>query len=623
MSTAPLSWQTPFALSPRQKDLLDQARWLLGYALVVQTAFQYLLKAYSEVLEIVLFLTIVGGFVAATFLLQGGRGLLELVTKTWTQRLGALFLAALALTWLWGDDSPRTALALLRLPTYLIVIAIAVETLRDRQRLAPVGWTTLGAVCAIYAVALFEFFFGSSALGLECVDVSKCAKFKRDTWFWPGLNAYVWGIDDFTRHGGIFNATVTAEAYGMSRLGMFGLLAYAAGMAIVLTQKRRWFKALAIALVAFVLCSQILTGSRSATLAVIGLCGLFMVAVVLLPGARRYAKALAFANLAVFGAVGVFWLAVPPGITSLDRLLTPTTAGVDTKIVKGLAAGRAGFIRRSAQTLIGLRITGVSASEAHKVQLSIKGADASWGLLTPLVALPLLDGGASCGPEANDNNDECGDLVVTWVQPEDHRTAKYRYRLLRDGGSWGPWHDFIPQSRKRILRDVQAVAPDEDLVIVHYSGATVVDGWRTRNWRLAWDLFLDNPLGGNGFRTFQGEASARFVAPAPGSADNGPVIEIVGVHSGYLKVLAEAGLLGAVPFLGLLAFAMAMLARSDAGLSSSVTVWRIAYMAVFAAMLAINAMDTHSEDRFFWMTLAFAAVLETWRRERKRDVAPV
>ena len=599
------------ALPQRRLELLNTVRWALGYAFVAQTALQFLLKAWSEALEIALFVTIVGSFVVTTYLLKGVRGLVGLATDTFTQRLAALFLAALALTFLWGDQSPRSLLALLRLPTFLIIIALVVEILRSKERIAALAWTILATVCAIYALALIEFFFGSRALGFECADVRKCLQFKQQNWLWPGLSNYYWGIEDFSRHGGILNATVVAEAYGMGRLGMFTLLSYAVGMAIVLTSRHLSVKAIAVALVTFVLCGQILTGARSATLAVLGISVFLVVAVACQAKARRQAKTLILTNLAVFAVVALFWQMLPKGITSLDRLMTPTEDGESYGDIHGLATGKAGLIRRSSKSVVGLRIEGVALDETYEVQVRTLNQQGIWRATDEIAvdASSAIDRWhAECG-----NSSSCGDIVLTWHAFENTwwGIVHYQYRLRNGEGPWSPWQSFIAQPRDQILAELRRAVEDvENLMVVHYVGATVVDGWRTRNWQLAWDLFVANPLGGNGFRTFQQEASQRF-----GEEPN--VISIVGVHSGYLKVLSEAGLLGMIPFLGLLAFASLAMLRVNAELAAPMVVWQIAFAGALMAMLAINVIDTHSEDRFFWLTLAFAAVLETWRRDAK------
>ena len=601
----------PLALSRRSLDFLASARWMLGYALVVETALQFLLKAWSEVLEIFLFTMIIGHFILATYLLRGARGVTGLVVDTWTQRIAAVFLAAMALTFLWGDQTLRSQFAVLRLPTYLVIIAMVVETLRAKERIRPLGWMALVSICTVYALAIFEFFAGSAALALECTDIPKCARFKQPGWAWPGIASYYFGIADFARHGGILNATIVGEAYGMGRLGLLALLAYALGVAIFLTSRSKPGQAVAGLLVTFVLCGQILTGSRSVTLAIFALCFSTIGAFAVIDKVRHFTKTLVLANLVVFAAVGLFWLVLPPGITSLDRISTYTPLGKRFGVLDGVFAGRAGLTRRAEKPIVSLRIEQVALDETYEVQMRVRGDDDVWHITEPIAAesSPASDGRSDCG----DGNAPCGEILMTWHKLDaTWGIANYEYRVRAVEDEWPEWKPFVAKSRNKTLAELKLASPSADFVIVHYTGGVVVDGWRTRNWRLAWDLFVQNPLGGRGFRTFQVEAGQRFIA--------GPLeVAIVGVHSGFLGVLAEAGLLGSIPLCGMLGFALLVMFRMDVGLTAPIMVWRVLLVGAFAAMLALNAIDTHSEDRFFWMVLAFAAVLEKWRLDANAE----
>ena len=483
-SQSPASSVIP--VSSRGRSLLSEVRWRLGYALVVQTAFQFLLKAWSETLEIFLFLALTSAFLVVTVVLQGVTGVVGLVTATWTQRLAALFLLALALSFLWGDQSLRSVLALLRLPTYLILIAMVVATLQSEERIPSFAWTILGAVCCIYLLTLVEFYFGSEVLGLECADVERCLERHDENWHWEGFLYEEMELADFSRHGGIFNATVIGEAYGMSRLGQFAMLAYALGLGLVLHSGRTRSKLLAAGLVTVVLWGLILSGSRSVTLVVPGL-GLVFVALTVLNTisfhhakitiamvALHHARILMFTHLAIFVAVVVFWQVLPARVTSPDRVVD---------------------------------------------------------------------------------------------------TFEHYYKNLE-------------------------IRPDS---------------WRLRNWELASALFFENPVGGRGFRMFQQEARQHF-----------PETLVVGVHNGYLKVLAEAGLLGALPFLALLAWVLLVMLVPASDLSAVAALWKVVFLSLFIALLTVNLVDTHSEDRYFWIVLAFAAVLESRRRQgvKADDNAP-
>ena len=115
-----------------------------------------------------------------------------------------------------------------------------------------------------------------------------------------------------------------------------------------------------------------------------------------------------------------------------------------------------------------------------------------------------------------------------------------------------------------------------------------LDSDRLKLWELGLDYFFANPVGGRGFRTME-----------------------VPLHNGYLEVLAETGLLGLLPFLALLAYALAVMLRSTLGPFVAATLWKITFLSMFIVMLAVNLVDTYLWDRYFWVVLAFAAVLET------------
>ena len=79
-------------------------------------------------------------------------------------------------------------------------------------------------------------------------------------------------------------------------------------------------------------------------------------------------------------------------------------------------------------------------------------------------------------------------------------------------------------------------------------------------------------------------------------------------------MLAEAGLLGALPFLALLATAAALTLTAIPPLSESAATWRVVFAVALVGILTINLVDTHTEDRYFWIVLGLVAALENWRR---------
>lgn len=475
----------------------ERVRCLLGYALVVETAFQFLLQAWSRTLEVFLFVTIVAAFLLATFAVRGLKGLVGIVMDTWTQRLAALAVAALALTFLWGDQSSTSVLALLRLPTYLVIIALVAETVRDERRVVRLAWTIIGAISALYALALVELLLGSAVLGLNCTDVEACWDATSPRfWDWPGVlgdspkaavaDAARWQRAPDTLLESL-RATVIGAAYGMNRLLFFALLAYTLAIGIVLTARQRRAKLLAAGLVAFVFCGVVLTESRS-TLVIVAVFILLAAIVGWTPRLRRQLRPIVLTSATLLIVVVAFWQAVPGEGTTIDRI-------------------------------------------AH--------------------------------------------------------TA-------------------------RAYRQGEEVESDQA---------------RLTNWTLALDLFVSQPFGGSGFRNFPNEARERLFddRPAPDRIGGGaPLAEgegrrlmgyqNVGVHSGYLKVLAEAGLLGMVPFVALLVFVTKLTFAKAPMLSESTAVWQMVFAATLAGILMINLVDTHTGDQYFWTVLGFVAALEHWRR---------
>ena len=192
--------------------------WLLCYVLLVAIAFQFLLKTWSEVFEIALFVAIVAAFLALKLAAAGPRGLLSIATGTWTQRLAALFLVCLMVTFIWGDHSVRSMLALFRLPTYLVIIAMVVDAMRKEDRIPSLAWVALVGITGVFALILVEFYFGSDAVGMECADVAKCLRNKISGWHWDGLlNQGDASRLRFTASGGNLNASVIAEVYGITK----------------------------------------------------------------------------------------------------------------------------------------------------------------------------------------------------------------------------------------------------------------------------------------------------------------------------------------------------------------------------------------------------------------------
>ena len=605
--------------------LLREARCGLAYALAAQTAFQFLLKTWSEVLEIALFAAIVGAYLAVRFAGGGVRGLVDLADGSWTQRLAALFLLCLMVTFIWGDHSVRSALALLRLPTYLVIIAMVVDALRQEARVPALAWVILGSITPVFALILVEFYFGNAAVGLECADVAQCAAHEPADWSWTGLlyllpEGWAYGAGRAWIEVNL-NVSIIAKAYGLSRLALFATLGYALGIGLILTSRGQWPKLLAGGLVAVAVFTMLLSGSRSGVIGMAMASGVFIVLVAV--SLRSLLLPIAGA-MAVFIAAGGLLLAVlPAGETTLGRV-SRMFEREPRLAVNGLAAGEerlvagddSGASASAAATVVGHRFGGLAAGQEYLVRLRALGEQGRRGEWTDPIAVVAQNDGAVAGDgECGAGRAGCGSFVLTWYEPEDPEGSVIGYWVALRGrdaaagpSDWwsNPWQrsEIVPALRGRQQQTAAAAAMADDK---GYSVARVVtpDAGRIRNWQLALDLFAANPAGGNGYRTFQPEARQAFFDTNP-----------VGVHNGYLEVLSESGLLGGLPMLGLFAGAVALMLRLGRGASERAVLWRNVFLSVLAAFLALNLLDTHSSDRYFWVVLAFAGVAEVWRRQR-------
>ena len=770
MTTMTTWLNSDFIQSTREK--CRRARllpWLLCYVLLVEIAFQFLLKTWSEVLEILLFAAILAVFLALKFVAEGPRGWLRILTDTWTQRLAALFILGIMISFLWGDHSTRSILAMLRLPTYLVIIAMVVETLREEKRIPSFAWTILVGITLVFMLVLVEFYFGSDAVGLKCTDVPKCEHYKIDGWHWEGLLDRSTDIEVFTLQGGNLNASVIAEAYGLSRLGLFSILAYALGIGLIITSGRWRSRLIAGSLLAVVAFGIFISGSRSGTLALpVVLAAFLALSAVSLP---RSVARLTVAGVAVLAAAFLMLLVLPTGFTTFDRISqeeapkyeigeaavrseaaeqrvgTPVIAYLvqdelhladDDPIqpwywqranaqpndanapdeatwtqVKGAPTGeynatgddRGKFLRsyvyyekngslyRAETPAIGpiqealVPVAELPVVEPVEEELpAVESTDAELPTVETVEAEPpAVESAEEESPTVEPAEEEAPAVepaeeelpAVESVEEETPAVESVEEELPavesteeelpavepaeEELPAVEPAEEELPavesaeeelpaaESTEEELPPVEpveeelpAVEPaEEELPAVESAEEEpptvesteeetpavepaeeelpavevnlTLDQPRISNWMLALELFTDNPVGGSGFRTFQPEALARF----QGAIDVG--VHDVGVHNGYLQILSESGLIGTLPLLAVLAWSLWMMWRVAPGASANAILWRNAFLSAFLTFLALNLIDTHSEDRFFWTVLAFAAVVEVWNRQRNSE----
>ena len=780
MTTMTTWLNSDFIQSTREK--CRRARllpWLLCYVLLVEIAFQFLLKTWSEVLEILLFAAILAVFLALKFVAEGPRGWLRILTDTWTQRLAALFILGIMISFLWGDHSTRSILAMLRLPTYLVIIAMVVETLREEKRIPSFAWTILVGITLVFMLVLVEFYFGSDAVGLKCTDVPKCEHYKIDGWHWEGLLDRSTDIEVFTRQGGNLNASVIAEAYGLSRLGLFSILAYALGIGLIITSGRWRSRLIAGSLLAVVAFGIFISGSRSGTLALpVVLAAFLALSAVSLP---RSVARLTVAGVAVLAAAFLMLLVLPTGFTTFDRIsqeeapkheigeaavrgeaaeqrvgepviaylvqdeshladddpiqpwywqranAQPNDANAPDEAtwtqVKGAPTGeynatgddRGKFLRsyvyyekngslyRAETPAIGpiqealVPVVELPAVEPVEEELpAVESTDAELPTVEPVEEkppavesaeeespsgesaedeppavesaeeespsvesaedeppavesaeeeLPAVESTEEETPTVESAEEELPAVESTEEETPTVESAEEELPAVESTEEELPAVEPVEEELPAVEpaeeelpavepaeEELPAVEPaEEELPAVESTEEELpavepaeeetpdvevnlaLDQPRISNWMLALELFTDNPVGGSGFRTFQPEALERF----QGAIDVG--VHDVGVHNGYLQILSESGLIGTLPLLAVLAWSLWMMWRLAPGASGDTILWRNAFLSAFVAFLALNLIDTHSEDRFFWTVLAFAAVVEVWNRQRNSE----
>ncbi len=600
MTARALGGFTPLAWMRRQRFRLRP--WMLCYVLLVDIAAQLLLKTWSEVLEILLFLAIIGVYLALKLAAQGPRGLLRMVTETRVQQLAALFILALMAAFIWGDKSPRSVLALLRLPTYLVVAAVVVDALRREERMNSFAWTMLVSITLLFGLIFVEYYFGSDAVGMRCEYVERCITRKIEGWHWAGLLHESTDIARLATNGGDMNVSVIAEAYGIVRVVLFGVLGCAVGTMLTLRSRRLAVRALAAAMTSVLVFGLIISASRAGLLGLGVMWASLLALHVWSAQLRRAALWLAAVIAAVTAAGVVMSMALPVGETVLDRV----SAAVED-------------VWASTQTLLDPpepqpptdrmaepsapqpptdRIADPSAPQPSTDRAAEPSAPrpSTDRIADPSAPQPSTDRAAE--PSApRPSTDRIADPSAP--QPSTDRAAEPsapRPSTDRAADPPAPWPSID-----------RAAEPTGVIGRPLTSESTVPgDLRRLRNWQLAMDMFTASPVVGAGYRTYQPEARRNF-----------PFSITVGVHSGYLKILSETGLLGFVPFLAMTGYAAWALLRREPDEPAAAAAWRSVFLSALAAMLAMNLTDTHSSDRFFWVVLAVAAAAEVRRRRRR------
>lgn len=151
---------------------------------------------------------------------------------------------------------------------------------------------------------------------------------------------------------------------------------------------------------------------------------------------------------------------------------------------------------------------------------------------------------------------------------------------------------------------LMAVANVGDLLSYRFAGEVTTEdrGDRMTVWLSALDLFARSPIWGTGADIIHLQSGSRLTA-----------------HSVFIKFLAEAGLLGLLPFVALLAFSLRALTRRLDGNHERVEYWRPFVLAGFVALLVQNQFNDYPWERYLWMCFAYAAAVEAlWSEARAR-----
>ena len=167
---------------------------------------------------------------------------------------------------------------------------------------------------------------------------------------------------------------------------------------------------------------------------------------------------------------------------------------------------------------------------------------------------------------------------------------------------------FLPSGRTAYDRLIGRVA---ELSLTGESVGLEIDQRRRDLWEFGLTLFQENPISGVGLRRFEAESVAR-----------GGFRRVWDPHSAFIQVLAETGLLGAVPFAVLLGHVGWILVRNKKTLPRHLNVWKAVFAGAFFGMVVYSIFGTAQYARFFWIPVAFAALLELEeRRSAHQDSA--
>jgi hypothetical protein len=118
------------------------------------------------------------------------------------------------------------------------------------------------------------------------------------------------------------------------------------------------------------------------------------------------------------------------------------------------------------------------------------------------------------------------------------------------------------------------------------------DSWRTYNWNLAWNEWLDHPLIGMGLGTFE------------------LFYDKHEIHSSYLSFLAETGLMGVTPYILLIVIPVVQMSRAlTYGAARGRTdIWLIALLVAVGTQVIFAIHHNNTRHRHVWVMLLLGSL---------------
>ena len=173
--------------------------------------------------------------------------------------------------------------------------------------------------------------------------------------------------------------------------------------------------------------------------------------------------------------------------------------------------------------------------------------------------------------------------MLAWISPTGATSLERLVGSTEGIGSSG----WLDSSGLFSERATSGVLPGEDRLTIWSSGLR---------------MFASNPIRGTGFNSFEREF-----------AQLNPTVRPTDAHNGFLRVLAESGLIGAVPLVALLTHILVSLSKRPPREFSTDTTWRAVVLGALLGMLTMNLMHTYMFERYLWVAVALGVALQSWR----------